>query len=475
MKRLAWTAMWIGLLVAGCDGGGPSGEPCALDEDCGPCEACVQGHCQATAPSEVCGDDLDNDCDGATDEGCAECGNQDPEGGEACDDGNTADGDYCSADCQTVTGRCGDGIHQDNEVCDFGTETAPAECQPDLQTDPDHCGSCERACPAGMECLGGACLQELASGQAGIRALAQDADHLYWVTRPTCDVAGNQIYDGSVMRVPKAGGSAEPLATGRGAPVDLVLDESDVYWIDQGTGQDDQGIYRVPEIGGAAVPVATGMWATGLALDSDSVYWSEESAGGSRFMREAKDGGQGPTELFTAGVNPRRLQVDELGLLWVGMNDMGMDVIYRRGLVDAESRVFEPNLGTSGIELALDAEAVYAHHYSSDPGEVSIVRLLKDGSERRNVALLEVPSGCQSQGLALEGARALWLIACEHSAAFQAAPKATGAAEDLVSLPWPVGRSAPFVADPDGIYLARVPADDGRCPPRESTIYKILP
>ena len=30
------------------------------------------------------------------------------------------DGDYCSADCQTVTGECGDGIQQANETCDDG-------------------------------------------------------------------------------------------------------------------------------------------------------------------------------------------------------------------------------------------------------------------------------------------------------------------------------------------------------------------
>jgi hypothetical protein len=41
--------------------------------------------------------------------------------GEACDDGNKADGDYCAADCMSVTGSCGDGVVQSNEACDDGS------------------------------------------------------------------------------------------------------------------------------------------------------------------------------------------------------------------------------------------------------------------------------------------------------------------------------------------------------------------
>ncbi|MBO7126051.1 DUF1566 domain-containing protein [bacterium] len=38
--------------------------------------------------------------------------------GERCDDGNASTGDYCSPDCQTITGYCGDGVQQTNENCD---------------------------------------------------------------------------------------------------------------------------------------------------------------------------------------------------------------------------------------------------------------------------------------------------------------------------------------------------------------------
>jgi len=66
------------------------------------------------------------------------CGDGRREGSEACDDGNTVDGDYCAAGCDAVTGRCGDGQRQDNEACDDGNDV-----------DVDLCSNgCDRARPA---------------------------------------------------------------------------------------------------------------------------------------------------------------------------------------------------------------------------------------------------------------------------------------------------------------------------------------
>ncbi len=54
-----------------------------------------------TGAPEICGDGLDNDCDGVLDNGCAAvCGNGIVEAGEQCDDGNTITGDHCTATCQ---------------------------------------------------------------------------------------------------------------------------------------------------------------------------------------------------------------------------------------------------------------------------------------------------------------------------------------------------------------------------------------
>jgi fibro-slime domain-containing protein len=71
------------------------------------------------------------------------CGDTTKEGSEACDDGNTIDGDGCSGgctfepDCQTgtCTSRCGDGIKLAPEACDDGNNEAGDGCGADCTTE----------------------------------------------------------------------------------------------------------------------------------------------------------------------------------------------------------------------------------------------------------------------------------------------------------------------------------------------------
>ena len=67
----------------------------------------------------------------------ARCGDNILDSGELCDDGNFAAGDYCSPDCNMITGYCGDGTVQNNEACDSALDPY---CAADCSAVTGYCG-----------------------------------------------------------------------------------------------------------------------------------------------------------------------------------------------------------------------------------------------------------------------------------------------------------------------------------------------
>ncbi len=141
----------------------------------------------ACLAEEVCGNEVDDDCDGMTDEGfdlqvdmrnCGACGNEcnaDPTRGSTtcragvceltCDDGfadcdmdgGDSDSNGCEVSLMTAAncGSCGNGCPMGNPICDIdtcvsdcpeGTVLCPGGTCADLTSSVNNCGSCERAC-----------------------------------------------------------------------------------------------------------------------------------------------------------------------------------------------------------------------------------------------------------------------------------------------------------------------------------------
>lgn len=126
-----WKGAGLCLLVGACFSGEfVQGLPCQTDADCGPKLICVNELCGGPGDPALCGNglvDIGEECDEEGDNCTPECrrpvcGDGYVGLGEGCDDGNTVDGDECSATCQLPgpPPMCGNGEVEAGEECDDG-------------------------------------------------------------------------------------------------------------------------------------------------------------------------------------------------------------------------------------------------------------------------------------------------------------------------------------------------------------------
>ncbi|MDH5492954.1 MAG: MopE-related protein [Myxococcales bacterium] len=155
------------------------GSPDAVD--CAPENSTRGGsRCERSCSLEICGNSIDENCDGLADEGCGIAPDLDLDGVEApsdCDEGDPTvfpgatercdlrDGDcdmriddgcvgICSADVQCpVDAICDEGVC----VCADPLALCGGVCV-DLERDSEHCGACDIQCQGGTSCVASTCI-----------------------------------------------------------------------------------------------------------------------------------------------------------------------------------------------------------------------------------------------------------------------------------------------------------------------------
>ncbi len=188
--------------------------------------------------------------------GCLSVGDTAPESSGA-GGGGGASKDALGGDWVGSGGHPSDGS-PDTSGCGAAQTACSGACV-DLSSDPNHCGACGHGC-CGGSCKSGVCAPAIiATGQASPTAIALDTGNVYWTN------AG----DGSVMKLPKSGGTPQVLASSQGKVENLALDDQNVYFT-----SDNNSVSKVQKSGGGAVAIVPNQGGpAGIAVLGDNLYW----------------------------------------------------------------------------------------------------------------------------------------------------------------------------------------------------------
>jgi hypothetical protein len=266
--------------------------------------------------------------------------------------------------------------------------------------------------------------RKLADNQKRPTWIANDDKNVYWTT------------EHEIVGVDKRGDSLHTLATGIADPGRLVSDGIDVYWLDRGVGLDDGSLARVPIAGGTVHVLASGFRAgEALAVDGDYVYWGADD----RIIRRAKSGG--PDGILATHVDATAIDVDQTNVYW---SNADHDDYPRIGAADFEGSqqvlLGGPAPGFALSVRATPGEICWTSRATADQGGVWCLR--RGGAIPRHLAAGEAWT------LAVRGRAVYWIRSGPDARAeLVCTPLDAGTSTVLAS-----GCVSDVTADRDGVY-----------------------
>jgi hypothetical protein len=149
----------------------------------------------------------------------------------------------------------------------------------------------------------------LATGITSVTDLAVDDTYVYWCNEGTYD---KLFVDGALMRVPRAGGSTSVVLSPTTNPYALAVDANNIYWTDYSTST----LYEMPLAGGT--PLALASPVQYFTIDTKYAYYANYLGTGMGAIAKVALSGGNPTILASDLTYPSYIAVDGTNAYWTG-------------------------------------------------------------------------------------------------------------------------------------------------------------
>jgi hypothetical protein len=192
--------------------------------------------------------------------------------------------------------------------------------------------------------------------------LAIDDKYVYWSD------------GGSILRVPKTGGTSEKIIPSAPKPDEIVMDDENIYWlIWGGEGSPPEPLMSAPKKGGEAKPITPKyLGASGIAIDENFVYWMT----GDGLKEIRKIGGEVIGISHDRSGMPLGLLMDADNFYFCQMASNGQSSLMRLSRKTGELTQLAPSINHT-MEFVLDDTNVYYFDNVRGQGSFGPVALMK--------------------------------------------------------------------------------------------------
>jgi hypothetical protein len=213
----------------------------------------------------------------------------------------------------------------------------------------------------------------------GGQDLVVDGTELYWTNGGTTAAASN----GAVVHTPLTAVATTPVksvATGRPFPTGVAVDIDTVYWSEIGATDGGGGVMAAFRDGGSKRSLATGQkFPYGVAVYGAYVYWLDEGLGS--IWRAPKNGSSAAVAIVANQKSPYDIAVDASGVYWIarGSPPNYLDgKVMRAELDGSQVTPLDQNLPYP-VTIAIDSTFVYYAMYGTAGANYLDGKLMKVG------------------------------------------------------------------------------------------------